>query len=202
MFKWLALLSLFLSSTLCAQGKVLFFAGSTREGSFNKKLLSEAASLANEKDVEVQVIDLKDFPMSIYEADLEAKSGMPANAKKIRRMMVEASTIVIASPEYNHSVSPLLVNVLAWASRSEQGGSSREAFKGKKFVLLSVSPGSGGGARGLNHLVDIIEDVGGQVAKSKVSIPNAHQAFNAEGKLKDKAQQKVLKDAMDEISLY
>ncbi|HSW73107.1 MAG TPA: NAD(P)H-dependent oxidoreductase [Chlamydiales bacterium] len=202
MFKFLALLSLFLTSTVFSQGKVLFFAGSTREGSFNKQLLQEAASLARQMDVEVNVVDLKDYTMPIYEADLEAKEGMPINAKKLRRKMVDCSTIVIASPEYNHSVSPLLVNILAWTSRSEQGGPSREAFKGKKFILLSVSPGQGGGARGLVHLRDMIEDVGGEVVKRQLSISNAHQAFNAEGRLKDKTSQKALKELMGEISLY
>lgn len=202
MFRSFLLCSVFLTSAIFSQGKVLFLAGSNREGSFNKQLLSEAASLARQMDVEVNVVDLRDYSMPIYEADLEAKDGMPINAKKLRRKMIDCSTIVIASPEYNHSVSPLLVNILAWASRSEQGGPSREAFKGKKFILLSVSPGQGGGARGLVHLREMIEDVGGEVVKRQLSVPNAHQAFNSEGRLKDKASQKALKDLMGEISLY
>ncbi len=165
---------------LLAQMNILVFAGSTREGSYNKKLSKEAAEIARRLGANVTWIDLKDYPMPFYDADVEAK-GMPKNAKKLRDLMVANDMIVIASPEYNASIPAVLKNAIDWASRSD-GNASRSAFKGKKFALLSASPGKGGGARGLVHLKAIIEDVGGVVVSEQVSVPSAHAAF-AEDKL-------------------
>jgi NAD(P)H-dependent FMN reductase len=164
---------------LLAETKVLVFAGSTREGSFNKQLSKEAAEIAKRLGAQVTWIDLKDYPMPFYDADLEAK-GTPKSAKKFRDLMVASDMIVIASPEYNASIPALLKNALDWASRSE-GNASRSAFLGKKFALLSASPGAGGGARGLVHLRAIIEEVGGEVISEQVSVPSAYTSFSEEG---------------------
>jgi chromate reductase, NAD(P)H dehydrogenase (quinone) len=185
----LLLLCISFSTTLSAQTKVLAFAGSSRSDSVNKKLVIEAAKIACEKGADVKYIDLKDWPIPLYDGDLEAKSGMPENAKSIRRMMIASDVILIASPEYNGSVSALLKNVLDWASRSEEKGSSRDAFKGKTFVIMSASPGAGGGSRGLVHLRTIIENIGGTVIPQQVVIPGAYQAFDEQGKLKEQKLQ-------------
>jgi chromate reductase, NAD(P)H dehydrogenase (quinone) len=185
MWKFFIFLSCFLfSMTLNAQTKVLAFAGSARADSANKKLALEAARIAHELGADVTFIDLKDYPISLYEADLETENGMPKNAKYIRRLMIESQVILIASPEYNGSVSPLLKNTIDWTSRSETKGSSREAFKGKKFVIMSATPGTRG-AKGLTHLRDIIEDIGGIVVSPSVVVTKAYQVFDGEGKLKD-----------------
>lgn len=186
------LLCLAVTMNLNAQTKVLAFAGSTRVDSSNKKLIAEAANLAKGMGADVTLIDLKDYPIPFYNADLETSSGMPENAKRIRNLMIDSQVILIASPEYNGSLSALLKNTLDWASRNEQGGSSREAFKGKKFALMSASPGSGGGARGLGHLRTIIENVGGTVVPTQVSIPNSYQAFDEKGNLKNEAERTAL----------
>jgi chromate reductase, NAD(P)H dehydrogenase (quinone) len=183
--KTIALFVLF-AFPLLAQMNVLVFAGSTREGSYNKLLSKEAAQIAQRLGANVTWIDLKDYPMPFYDADLEAK-GMPKNAKKLRDLMVANDMIVIASPEYNASVPAVLKNAIDWASRKD-GEASRSAFKGKKFALLSASPGRGGGARGLVHLRAIIEDVGGEVVSEQVSVPAAHAAF-AEDKLPELVSQ-------------
>lgn len=181
-----------ISSGLSAQTKVLVFAGSSRADSLNKKLAIEAAHAAQEMGAEVIYIDLKDYPIPFYDGDLEKTQGMPENAKQVRRLMVSSDVIMIASPEYNSSVSALLKNMIDWTSRKEEGGSSREAFKGKKILLMSASPGSGGGARGLVHLQAIIEDIGGTVIPEKIVVPAAHNAFDEEGKLKSQAMQTEL----------
>lgn len=165
--------------------KVLAFAGSTRIGSYNQLLVKEAAGMAQQMGAKVKVIDLKDYPMPFFDADLEAQKGMPNKAKELRQLMVQSHVIFIASPEYNASVSAVLKNALDWASRGEEGGASRDAFTGKQFVLLSASPGRGGGARGLVHLQAIIEDVGGAAFPKKFSLPAAYQAFNDQGLLTD-----------------
>ena len=162
---------------LLAQLNMLVFAGSTRADSYNKQLASLAADVGREMGANVTLIDLKDYPMPFYDADLE-KKGMPKQVKKFRDLMMQNDAIVIASPEYNGSVSAVLKNAIDWASRSEEGAPSTDAFKGKKFALMSASPGRGGGARGLVHLKMIIENVGGTVLPDEISVPNAHTAFD------------------------
>jgi chromate reductase len=179
----LVIFFLIFSQNLFAHVKVLAFAGSTREDSYNKKLIQEAANIASSMDAEVTVIDLKDFPMPLYDADLEKRSGLPENAKKLRNLMLQSSVIFIASPEYNHSIPAVLKNALDWASRGEDGKSSKAAFQGKKIAIMSASPGKNGGRKGLVHLRDVIEDMRGDLVQPQVSVANAAQAFNERGQL-------------------
>lgn len=194
MWKWALGALLISASSLCAETRVLAFSGSTRTDSVNKKLLVEASSIARKSGAVVTIVDLRDLPMPFYDADLEVSEGMPANAKRLRQLMIESQVVLIASPEYNSSVSAILKNALDWASRSEQGGPSSDAFKGKKFVLMSASPGQGGGVRGLVHLQNIIENVGGTVMPQKVSIPSSYSAFDEQGNLKDQKQKSDLEN--------
>lgn len=170
-------IALFLASVfpLFAEMNLLVMSGSTRTDSYNKKLAKEAAGIAREMGAKVTYIDLKDYPMPFYDADVEAKQGMPKNAKRFRAALIASDGVVIASPEYNSSVSSVLKNAIDWASRGEDGKGSQEAFKGKKFALMSASPGRGGGARGLVHLRAILEDVGGIVVEKEVSISRAYE---------------------------
>jgi NAD(P)H-dependent FMN reductase len=163
--------------------RILALAGSTREDSLNKKLALNAAEMARQMGASVTFIDIRDYPMPFYDGDLEATMGMPSNAKQLRQHFVDAQVILIASPEYNASVSAVLKNAIDWTSRSPNGGGSREAFKDKKIAIMSVSPGNNGGARGLPHLRTIMEDVGGIVLPQQVSVPNGNSAFDAQGNL-------------------
>lgn len=167
---------------------VLAFAGSTREDSCNKKLIAAVTKIATRQQANVTVVDLRDLPIPFYDADLEVREGMPENAKKLFRLMKDHQIIFIASPNYNGSFSAILKNALDWASRNEQGQPSREAYFGKKFVLMSASPGKGGGARGLRHLREVIQTMGGQVQTEEFSLASCHQAFDEEGKLNQKDQ--------------
>jgi NAD(P)H-dependent FMN reductase len=190
MFKTL-LFSMILAVPLAAEIKVLAFSGSTRADSFNKKLVLESAEIACKMGATVTVIDLKEFPMPLYDADLEAKQGMPAQAQRLRQLMIGSDAIIIASPEYNASISAALKNVLDWTSRNE-GSYSPDAYKGKRFAIMSASPGPGGGARSLAHLRAIIEAIGGNVIQNQVSIPNSYKAFDAKGKLESASQKQEL----------
>ena len=174
---------------------ILVFSGSTRAESVNKKLAKEVAGIAQEMGAKVTVIDLNDFSMPLYDADLEAKEGMPTNAKRLRDLMIANRLIVIVSPEYNASIPAVLKNALDWASRGEKGGSSRDAFKGKKFALMSASPSRMGGSRALIHLRTIIEAVGGQVVEKQVSVPNAYE----KGALDNSTLQKELKEELSQL---
>lgn len=185
MKKRIILLLVSCTSYLGAEVNVLAFAGSTREDSLNKKLIAEAAKVAKSIGAKVTVVDLKDFSMPFYNADLEAKEKMPAAARRLRQLMVNSQVILIATPEYNASVPAVLKNALDWTSRAEEGGSSRAAFQDKKFILLSASPGQTGGARALVHLRAIVQDVGGKPMAQQVSVPNAYSAFDAQGNLVD-----------------
>lgn len=183
-------------ANLSAEVKVLAFAGSTRSESVNKKLLAEAVQILSQKGAKVTVIDLRDYQMPLYDANLENKEGMPLKAKQFRNLMLENQVILIASPEYNGSISGVLKNAIDWASRSERATSSRDAFKGKKFAIMSASPGSSGGAKGLSHLRSIIEHIGGTVIPQQVVVPDAYNAFDEQGHLKDAKIQKDLEQEM------
>lgn len=191
MWKWMIFLFVAFSGHLSAEIKVLAFAGSTRENSVNKKLVAEAVKIARQMQANVTVIDLKDYPIPFYDEALEAREGMPIKAKQFRQAMIKSDVILIASPEYNGSLSAVLKNAIDWASRSENGGASREAFKGKKFVIMSASPGSSGGVRGLVHLRAIIEDIGGTVLSQQIVVPDAYNVFDEQGHLKN---EKVKRD--------
>jgi chromate reductase len=168
------------SLSLAAEIKVTALSGSLRKDSYNKKLVDQAAKIAQQMGASVTVIDLKDYPMPLYDGDLEASQGMPEAAKKLRRLLLESDAILISTPEYNGSISAALKNAIDWASRTEQGQSSKEVFKGKKFALLSASPGKMGGSAALNHLRFILERLGGEVIEKQVSVGSAFLYF--EGK--------------------
>lgn len=195
------LLALLCISPLTAEIKIVAFAGSTRQDSLNKKLVIEAANIAKEKGATVTVVDLKDYPIPLYDGDLEKNSGMPEFAKQLRRLMIDSQAIIIATPEYNGSIPAVLKNALDWASRDENGHSSRDAFKGKIFAIMSASPGKGGGKRALNHLRTIIEAVGGQVVSIQTSVPEAATAFDAHGHLKENPSKEELKKEVNQLLL-
>lgn len=178
-----------------AEIKVLAFAGSTRSESYNKKLVKEAAERACEMGAKITVIDLKDFPMPLYEADLEKEKGMPENAKKLRQIMMAHDAMIIASPEYNASIPALLKNALDWASRSEEGEGSKAAFKGKKIAIMCATPGKRGGAHALSHLRTVLQDVGGIVVPSQLGIPRIYEMTPE----KEENKQVVLKQMLHEL---
>jgi len=195
--KWLIIFCMAFSTALHAETKVLAFSGSTRVDSVNQKLVGEAADLARQMGAEVTIINLKDYPTPFYDADLEAQEGMPSNAKHLRELMIQSEVILIASPEHNSSVSAVLKNALDWTSRSEDADSSRDAYKGKKFAIMSTSPGSGGGARGLVHLRAIITAIGGTVNPLQVTVPGAYSAFDERGHLKNEQLKIDLKNLIE-----
>ena len=165
---------------------ILAFAGSTRKDSVNKKLIREAVEFAKQAGAKVTLVDLSDYPIPLYDGDLEAESGMPSHARELRRLLIEHPIIFISSPEYNSSLPAVLKNTIDWTTRKEDGsGGSLDSFKGKTFVIMGASPGSRGGARALIHLRSILESIGGHVVPEQVTLPNAYEAFDEEGHLKD-----------------
>ena len=101
--------------------KILAFAGSARTDSFNKKLLRLALAGAQAAGGEVTLIDLRDYPMPIMDQDLEEREGQPENAQKLKSLFLDHQGLLLASPEYNSSYSPLFKNVIDWVSRPQKG---------------------------------------------------------------------------------
>lgn len=164
--------------------RILAFAGSTRQDSYNKKLVRIAAEGAQAAGAEVTLIDLRDFPMPIYDGDLERDSGAPDSVLKLRELMLAHQGLLIASPEYNGSISPLLKNAIDWTTRVVPGQTDGLApYRGKVVVLMSASPGGLGGLRGLAHVRDILGNIQCIVLPEQLAVMKANEAFDTDGKL-------------------
>ena len=168
---------------------ILAFGGSIRRDSFNQAIAALAAEGAREESAEVTVIELRDYPLPVFDQDLETASGMPAEAKKLKELFMKSNGLIIASPEYNSSVTAALKNAIDWVSRAESDDEQPiAALAGKTAVLLSASPGGLGGLRGLVHLRSILGNLGITVLPDQVAIPAAHEVIKADGTLSDPKQ--------------
>ena len=174
-----------------SQPKITAFAGSTRTGSFNQQLLAIAADAARAAGAEVTVVDLRELALPLFDQDLEAASGLPEGAKKLKALLRASDGFLIASPEYNSSVTAVLKNAIDWASRAESDDEPPlAAYRGKSAALFAASPGALGGLRGLVTLRSILGNIGALILPDQVCIPAAHEAFDAAGKLKDERKTK------------
>jgi len=180
--------------------RILAFAGSNRKDSFNRKLIHVAAEAAKAAGAQVTMIELRDYPLPILDQDLEKESGLPENGMKLKKIFIEHQGFVIASPEYNSSVTPLLKNTIDWVSRPVPGEPPLAAFQGKVATLLSASTGALGGLRGLVHLRAILGNIGVIVLPEQIAISTAQDAFNSEGSLKDPKQQSKVEGAMKKLA--
>lgn len=164
-----------------AAPKILVFAGSTRTGSFSAKLAAAAAKELALNDADVTLISLGDYPMPIYDGDLETDKGVPENAKKLARQIAAHQGVFIATPEYNNSLPSLLKNAIDWVSRiNEDEINCRERVYG----LGSSSPGPYGGARALLDLRKVLMNaIGAIIIPYKVEVTRAGDAFDESGNL-------------------
>ena len=169
--------------------RILAFAGSARRESFNKKLIRVAAQAAELAGAEVTLIDLRDFPMPIYDGDLEAEQGIPENGLKFRTLLKSHSSLLISTPEYNSSLPPLLKNTLDWASRPVGTEDGLLPYEGKLASILSASPGALGGLRSLLQLRAMLSNIGVIVLPDQLAVGRAHEAFGENGQLKNQHQQ-------------
>ncbi len=171
------------------QPRILAFAGSARRDSFNRKLVHIAAQGARAAGAEVTVLDLGDFPMPLFTQDLEVAEGPPEHATRLKRIMLGHDGLLIASPEYNSSIAPLLKNTIDWVSRPADGEPMLAAYRGKVAGLMSASPGALGGLRGLVHLRSILSNIGVLVIPEQVAVGQAGTAFDDHGDLLDARRQ-------------
>ena len=167
--------------------KILTFAGSTRIGSTNAKLAALAAKELTLLDIEVTRISLQDYPLPLYDPDLEARSGAPDSAYKLKHMIMAHQGVFIASPDYSASVTPLLKNAIDWVSRvRERGDPLYAAFRNRVFAIAAVSPDASGGLHSLQALRQILEiGCGALVIPEQLAMAGADEAFDEMGNIAD-----------------
>ena len=179
--------------------KILVFAGSAREASLNKKLARAASKAIDDNGGEARFIDLRDYPMPIYEGDLEAREGMPPFARKLRELFVSHPAFLIVSPENNGTIPSLLKNAIDWLSRDVEGRSGLEPYRGKVIALMSASPGAFGGVVCLTHLRFSLSKLLAHVIPDQFPLPKADQAFAEDGSLTQAWQQKSVQTVVRQL---
>lgn len=174
--------------------RILAFGGSLRQDSFNHKLASIAARGARGAGAKVTLIRLRDFPLPLFDEDLEAAKGMPEEGKRLKKLFAEHDALLIASPEYNGGLSAALKNVIDWVSRATADNEPPlQVLAGKKAAILAGSPGGYGGSRGLEMLRKQLENIRIEVLTNQVTVPRIHEVMDGDGELTDlKCQQQVL----------
>ena len=162
---------------------LLAFAGSVRRDSFNARLARFAAREAEAAGARAVLLDLARYELPLYNGDLEAEAGLPPAAEALKALFLEHDGFLIASPEYNGSISPLLKNAIDWVSRPVAGQPPLVWFSGKTAGLMAASPGPLGGLRGLVHLRQILSNIGVLAVPAQHAVARAGEAFDADGGL-------------------
>lgn len=165
--------------------RILAFAGSARRDSLNRKLLGATVKAVEAVGGTVTLVDLNDYELPLYHGDLEDEKGMPENALKLLELVNSHAGLLIASPEYNSQITPLLKNTIDWLSRADDN-----PFEGKVAAVVSASPGALGGARSLQHARHLLLHLGCHVVPAQCILPKAHEAFGAAGALLNSRSQK------------
>ena len=172
--------------------KILVFAGSIRSGALSAKLAAAAAKELALADAEVTQISLADYPLPIYDGDLEAEKGVPENATALARLIIAQRGVFIATPEYNHSLPPLVKNTLDWVSRIKHTGTM--PYRHKVYGMGATSDGRFGGARAIIELRKVLAtSLGAIVIPSRIEVPLAQHAFDESGELIEEVNAKMLK---------
>ncbi|MEO8320723.1 MAG: NAD(P)H-dependent oxidoreductase [Bradyrhizobium sp.] len=174
--------------------KILVIPGSLRSGSLNARLAAVAAHELAVMGAEVTRISLADFPLPIYDGDLQAKSGVPKHAVNLKRMMAGHHGVLIVTPEYNASVPALVKNTIDWISRVEDAHESRgEVFRGRAFAIAAASGNRLGGTRALATLRLILSACHASVIPNQLALSFADQAYDEMDSLKNAADSEALK---------
>lgn len=166
--------------------RILVFAGSTRTGAYSGKVADAATKELALQGANVTRISLADYPLPIMNEDLEKEQGVPENAVKLARLFVEHDAILIATPEYNGSMPPLLKNTIDWISRvRKEHGVPQRPLPGKVAAICSSSEGHFAGIRSAAHLRAVLAHIQMDVIAPQVSVPNAGGAFEADGNFRE-----------------
>ncbi|MCH7866797.1 MAG: NAD(P)H-dependent oxidoreductase [Myxococcales bacterium] len=167
--------------------KILIFSGSIRAESVNLKLATQLASIAGQEGAEATLANLADYDFPIYNGDLEVAEGLPEAAKRLKTLLQENAGFIVACPEYNGFMTPLLINAIDWCTRSEDGSADMSGFADKTVLIASASPGSGGGGRGATHLRTMLSGIGSIVYPKSLAVPSAYGAFTDQREFADES---------------
>lgn len=165
--------------------KILAFSGSLRRESWNRKLVHVAAEGARAAGAEVTAIELREFPLPVFDEDLEAASGLPPAGRRLKDLFLAHDGLLLGCPEYNSAITAAMKNAIDWVSRPVQGEPPLGCFAGKIAALLAASPGALGGLRGLPMTRVILSNINVTVLPQQFALPRAHEAFNPDGSLRD-----------------
>lgn len=173
--------------------KILVFAGSVRAGAYSGKTADVAQRELATQGAEATRISLADYPLPILDHDLEAENGIPENAMKLARQIAAHDGLLIATPEYNGSIPPLLKNAIDWVSRvRKDGGRTFRPFAGKPAALCSSSNGHFAGIRCINHLRAVLVRCRMEVITPECSVPEGGDAFDEAGHFRDEGLHKSM----------
>lgn len=182
--------------------RLLVFAGSAREHSFNRRLARVAAGLGRDLGAEVTLLELADYDIPMYHADLEAR-GTPADVLRLKELMDAHPGWIVCTPEYNGSYTGLLKNTLDWASSPVAGhpvwADGSRPFSGKVVGMLSASNGALGGLRAQSHLAPLLVNLGCWLAPRSHALSRAASAFDDQGGLVDPAQQAAVRAVVEQV---
>src|SRR5947209_17111606 len=174
--------------------KILVIPGSLRTRSFNAKLAAVAAHHLAQLGAEVTKLSLADFPLPIYDGDLQTKSGVPKNAVDLKRMIGTHHGVLIVTPEYNSSVPPLVKNTIDWVSRVQDAHETRgQVFRERAFAIAAASESRLGGTRSLAALRLILSACHATVIANQLALSFAGQAYDDRDRLKQSPDAEALK---------
>lgn len=166
--------------------RILAFSGSARRESLNRKLLQQVVLATRQAGGEVTLVDLNEFTLPLYHGDLEDAEGMPANATRLVELITSHQALLIASPEYNSQLTPLLKNTIDWCTRADDN-----PFTGKVAAVVSASPGAFGGIRSMTLARALLTHLGCHVIPAQCILPGADKAFDEHGAFKEPRHQKA-----------
>ncbi|MCH8493253.1 MAG: NAD(P)H-dependent oxidoreductase [Idiomarina sp.] len=182
--------------------KILVFAGSLRSASLNRKLAANVAQLAQQQGAQVTLLDLNEYPLPIYNGDIEDE-GMPENVHKLQALFAEHDAIIISTPEYNGAVPALVKNTLDWISRKQANGDSGiKVLQGKVAGIVAASPGALGGLRALLALRDQLAKLSLWVAPTQFALGKASEAFDSQDELKDNQHKEKITQIINEVMRF
>jgi chromate reductase len=174
--------------------RILAFSGSARRESLNRKLLAVVVEATKAAGAEVTLLDLNQYELPLYHGDLEDRDGLPANAKKLIELITQHTGLLVASPEYNSMITPLLKNTIDWCTRGDDN-----PFAGKVAAVVSASPGAYGGVRSAQLARQLLLHLGAHVVPAQCSVPAADKAFDAQGRLTEARSQKAVQGVAKQL---
>lgn len=175
--------------------KILAFAGSLREHSYNKRVLNIAVEGAREAGGDVTIVNLREYPLPVYNADDVEKNGFDPNAVALQDILKQHDGLLIASPEYNGSIPGGLKNMIDWTSRKNDKYGMYEVFKSKTAAMITASPGQFGGLRCLGHLRGVLTIAGVWVLPAEIAVSFVGDKFDGDGtEMTDEKMKGILKN--------